>query len=341
MKVIDNILIEWSFRCPDGIVSFDDPQKVRILFEIIKPLLTEDIDDDILNALIATDSPTKEKVLKYLKRVGDTNNNEPLENEVRKLLKPKIGRDDLIEQVIFIADSKQFEILSELKDYLNNPTVTYKDLVNNTNLNDLFELTGFPQEFINKIIDIKGSGQPAIGRGEIALAVFLKDTFKAETGDIVSSGKNIEVKASGSKIAVILPGKKLDILENPKFKDIIQKYGEEYKKGTWVEYIQSTYNKVSDKKQYINDVNDLLKSLYSEIGGININSDDLKSIDLFNKKIAVDIIKDYLNNQDLLVFNSDTKDYIYINGYKDYIEKIYNNTLFAANASDKIPRIYY
>ena len=39
MEVIDKILNEWSFRCHDGIVDLNDPKKVKILFEIIKPTL--------------------------------------------------------------------------------------------------------------------------------------------------------------------------------------------------------------------------------------------------------------------------------------------------------------
>jgi hypothetical protein len=69
MKVIDNILLEWSYRCPDGIVDLNNSDKVKILFEILKPLLKEDIDDDILNVLTnIDDTDTKEKVLKYLLR---------------------------------------------------------------------------------------------------------------------------------------------------------------------------------------------------------------------------------------------------------------------------------
>ena len=36
MKVIDKILNEWSYRCHDGIVDLDNPNKVKILFEILK-----------------------------------------------------------------------------------------------------------------------------------------------------------------------------------------------------------------------------------------------------------------------------------------------------------------
>ena len=35
MKVTDEILNEWSFRCHDGIVDLNDPKKLRILKEIL------------------------------------------------------------------------------------------------------------------------------------------------------------------------------------------------------------------------------------------------------------------------------------------------------------------
>ena len=36
MKVIDKILLEWSYKCHDGIVDLNDPKKVKILQEILK-----------------------------------------------------------------------------------------------------------------------------------------------------------------------------------------------------------------------------------------------------------------------------------------------------------------
>ena len=51
MKVTDEILNEWSFRCHDGIVDLNDPKKLRILKEILDEnsinLLAEDQDDDL------------------------------------------------------------------------------------------------------------------------------------------------------------------------------------------------------------------------------------------------------------------------------------------------------
>ena len=35
MKVTDEILNEWSFRCHDGVVDLNDPKKLLILKEIL------------------------------------------------------------------------------------------------------------------------------------------------------------------------------------------------------------------------------------------------------------------------------------------------------------------
>lgn len=337
MNVIDKILLEWSYRCHDGIVDLNDPNKIKILFEILK----EDIDDDILNALVSTDASTKEKILKYLKRIGDTNSNENLEKQVAKLLKPKLGREDVIEQVIFIADSKQFDLLEELKSYLENPTISYNDLIENDNLDTLFSATNFPKEFIDKIIAIKGSAQPSLGMGEVALCVFLKDTYKSNKGDVISSGNLIEIKGSGAKVmnSDISVGSKAEILNNPNFRKLADLYGSDMKGKTWVENIQSAY-KSSDKNEYLNIVNNLLKDLYPS-ANIKAEDKDLADVTLLNKKIAAGIANDYLKDQDLLFFNPETNDYIYIKGYEDYVNKIYDDTLFAKRASDKIPRISY
>ena len=51
MKVTDEILNEWSFRCHDGIVDLNDPKKLRILKEILDEngisLLKEDVQEDL------------------------------------------------------------------------------------------------------------------------------------------------------------------------------------------------------------------------------------------------------------------------------------------------------
>jgi hypothetical protein len=38
MVTIDNILLEWSYRCSDGIVDLNNPQKKAILEQILNEL---------------------------------------------------------------------------------------------------------------------------------------------------------------------------------------------------------------------------------------------------------------------------------------------------------------
>jgi len=42
MNVIDNILLEWSYRCHDGIVDLNDPKKLSILQEMVNELELEE-----------------------------------------------------------------------------------------------------------------------------------------------------------------------------------------------------------------------------------------------------------------------------------------------------------
>jgi len=42
MEVIDKILLEWSYRCHDGIVDLNDPIKLSILQEMVNELELEE-----------------------------------------------------------------------------------------------------------------------------------------------------------------------------------------------------------------------------------------------------------------------------------------------------------
>jgi hypothetical protein len=351
MNVIDQILSDWSYRCSDGIVDLDNPQKVKVLFEILRPLLTEDMDDEILNALIGSDSTTKEKVLKFLKRVGDINSNDSLEKQVEAQLKPKL-RQDIIEQVITISDSRQYDVLEELHNYLKNPKITYDDLVAGNNFNTLFSDTGFSDGFINRMIEIKGASQPAIGKGEVAIILFIKNASKASKGDVLIGGEisingtEIEVKGVNSKVADEKTeiGSKEIILSIKTFQNFINKYKQNItiKSGnqSWVDILHSGYNNINNKQEYINDIVDVLQDQYPSISGISLDGNDFSSTNSLSKKIATIIAKNYLKDKDLLFFNKNNN-YVYIKGYDDYVSKIEDGTLSVGNPSDRIPRLSY
>ena len=128
-------------------------------------------------------------------------------------------------------------------------------------------------------------------------------------------------------------------INNPDFKKLAELYGSSMKGKSWIDNIQSAYED-SNKNEYISIVNNLLKNLYPS-ANIKVNDDDFKDASTFNKKIAAGIANEYLKDQDLLFINSETNDYIYIRGYEEYVNKIYDGTLFVKKASDKVPRIFY
>ena len=64
MTVIDKILQEWAYRCSDGIVDINNPQKKSILDEILKEF---NIDEADLNE----GDETYDKVIKHALKVED------------------------------------------------------------------------------------------------------------------------------------------------------------------------------------------------------------------------------------------------------------------------------
>ena len=67
MKVIDQILNEWSFRCHDGIVDMNDPKKKAILEEILKEFNTD------LNSINEIEEETSNEVIKPTTTNEDVN----------------------------------------------------------------------------------------------------------------------------------------------------------------------------------------------------------------------------------------------------------------------------
>jgi len=80
MKVTDEILNEWSFRCHDGIVDLNDPKKLRILKEIL------DENGIILNEGIDSDAVTFEDFVKskYLEEKQEINGLNSLYDAIQK-----------------------------------------------------------------------------------------------------------------------------------------------------------------------------------------------------------------------------------------------------------------
>ena len=343
MKVIDNILLEWSYRCPDGIVDLNDPNKAKILFEILKPLLKEDIDDDILNVLTNIDDVnTKEKVLKYLQNVNKKEDKveDKIEENIIKKLEAKNLTDSLADLVVLYANKSND--LRALSDYLNNPTVTHSDLLNNNNLSSLFEPIKLSDTFKNKIINLSGAvGNVTLGKGEIALIIFLKDAEKHKSskeskGDIKVENHVLEVKRGPSILAsasYIKRATKSNLFSSGKPKEFIEKYNINIaERRNWISQI----TEVNPEKS---EIKDILRELYPGLS-IDINNIDVSKDTELNDAIGLALAKDYLSNKDLLFIN-DQNEYVCVENYDIFEKAIQNKSIKFNPASDIIPRTVY
>jgi hypothetical protein len=359
MKVTDEILNEWSFRCHDGIVDLNNPEKIKILFEILK----EDIDDDILNALVNTNDDIKVKVLKYLNNIEKNTS-----GDLKSLLEKKLG--DLYKPVLFETNQAGQE--DELLEYLeSSDQVTLENLIgkNGENLNTLLDKTNLDPDFIYTLIQISGNiGNVAVGRGEVALITLLKNAKKAGKGDIEVDNKSLEIKSrSNASGAILVPeGGSLtrgsserinsllanvvsnifsdeDISQNL-IKYIITKG----KKGSWPAKIEVIYKSYLSQGQDVkpgttfeDELGNVFKNLYGEYAPNvkdYLNNGDFKT-NTFKIDLAKTLAKAYYDQKkfDYLMFINPNLDY---NIYEEetFLEEI-GNKIKVAGYSDSLPRL--
>jgi hypothetical protein len=166
MKVIDNILLEWSYRCPDGIVDMNDPKKKAILDEILKEYNVE------------------------LDEAGPGEKGQELssENKFVALLGSKT-----------LSQKTKQTVLESLSD-------KDKELIAKNNSNDINKVISFlnsNSEIIKKTFDIKESD---MGRGEVTLIIASLDgqkiSKKGELGDVAVGGKAYELKEANDKTPI-------------------------------------------------------------------------------------------------------------------------------------------
>jgi hypothetical protein len=323
--------------------TMNDSNKVKILFEILKPLLKEDIDDDILNVLTnIDDSETKDKVLKYLQNINKKEDKveDKIEENIIQKLEAKNLTDSLADLVILYANKSNN--LRALSNYLNNPTVTHSDLLSNDNLSSLFEPIQLSDTFKNKIINLSGAvGNVTLGKGEIALIIFLKDAEKHKSskeskGDIKVENHVLEVKRGPSILAsagYIKRATKSNLFSSGKPKEFVEKYNIDIsERKNWVSQITEAN---PEKKE----IEDILKELYPGLS-IDINGIDLSKAEELNNAIGLALAKEYLNKKDLLFIN-EQNEYICVENYDTFEKAVQNKNIKFNIASDIIPRTVY
>jgi hypothetical protein len=157
MNVIDKILLEWSYRCHDGIVDVNDPVKKAILDKI---LAEHNVELDEKKEKPAEEEDTSEigKIISTLKTAG-----------IRK---------DVLDSIKSILSNYN-------EDQLNN----FIDKFRTYDVKDTQEIYKQFSDFFN--ITTKG-----LGRGEVMLIMGLKDSKSGgqSSKDIEIKGKIYEVK---------------------------------------------------------------------------------------------------------------------------------------------------
>jgi hypothetical protein len=332
MNVIDQILNEWSFRCHDGVVDLDDPKKVKILFEIIRPVLAEDIDDDILNLLTQIDDQdTKSKILKYLSNINKKEDKveDKIEDNLEKELELKEFNEETTEYISLLAS--KYNITKELEEYLNSKQLlSLSDLGKEGNLYNIIKTkTDFPDGFIKRMINYTPSEKnKALGIGEIALALFF-DAKKQEVGDIEINGKTIELKGTLARFPGEGKGRSGNINDlydelNKKYPDIILRQ----KQSSLNNYIRLILEKDPEALDFINTK---LNNIYPKTDDIKIDpSQNINSI--LNKKYIASYVRSHPNNDYYMLISKDSSGYnLYTND--ELIKAAEDNNISLSNIS--------
>ena len=97
MKVTDEILNEWSFRCHDGIVDLNDPKKLRILKEILDEngiSLNEGIDSDAVTFenFVLNKYAVKDQNINGLQNLYNAINNNPQKEDLFNIIESDQGK---------------------------------------------------------------------------------------------------------------------------------------------------------------------------------------------------------------------------------------------------------
>jgi hypothetical protein len=351
MDILDIFLNKYSYKFPKGYPDMNNEQDILIMEGILSELGIDeeedkqkeekpDYDGEILNLLTTlSDEETKKKVISYLNKINkkEDKDEDKLEAYISEEFIKKNLSNEMIDLILLYANKTNQ--LQELADYVKDPIVNHSDLLNNDNLSSLFESIKLSDEFKNKLINLSGAvGNVALGKGEIALIVFIKNTEKHKSskelkGDIKVENHVLEVKRGPSILAsagYIKRATKSNLFNSGKPEEFIKKYNIDLTKNIpWIAQITSIK---ADK----NEIKDLIENLYSGLD-IDFSSIDISNAQDLNNAIGLALAKDYLQNKDLLFINDENK-YICIENYNVFKKAVQEERIKFNLASDIIPR---
>jgi len=199
MKVTDEILNEWSFRCHDGIVDLNDPKKLRILKEILDEngidLLKEGQDDEIANIFSYIGDENLLTKIEIFDKLADY---------TLKYYSSEMGelRTVFPNVINSIDDWRRQELVPERESNIGKEVETciinYSNKVKNVEASDVAN-KGRGQDAIigGKIVEIKSSKDNKINT-QLQTTYYAADKFYAFVSN--TSSKDIQVRVVYGKL---------------------------------------------------------------------------------------------------------------------------------------------
>lgn len=124
------------------------------------------------------------------------------DNTIEKELIELIKKSNIPEKHAKIISNKAYEYFNNANNfhkYLKNKTLSLSSI--NETLISLLSETKINSEFIKWLIQYNWASSPAMGKGEIALSLLLKDASKSTSGgDIIVNNQIVEVKGAGGRL---------------------------------------------------------------------------------------------------------------------------------------------
>lgn len=357
MNVITKFLEHYSFRFPKGYPDMNNLKDKALLYEILAELdvtneaeeKTDEISAEEIKNLIDQIKDDQQS-LKYIKKYIL---NKPSEGNLNSYLAShNIDKNTV---ATFDASSKILSILSDNDDidnftkYVENAS-SFSSLGQSGNLIDKLSNSGVSSDSIQSIINLSGTeGGRGIGKGEIALAAFIKDLKMSEgKGDLDWNGKYLEVKGSGARLGS--RGNSSSILSNSDLGKLAVSEVGNLKENIRIEVLINLLieNDVPIDTVYNVSVN-FLKQIFPSATNITevFNKNELNDISKIKRALTKIYINNYANKEGVghFIFLNTSKNfgsYLSFNPEeaKDLVDsgEIIVNNFYAGDLSPQISR---
>jgi hypothetical protein len=353
MDIIEKFIRENCWRFPKGYPDINNPEDRKLLFELLeKQQLQEEegdinYDEEIKKQLALVQDPeNKRKLLKYMNalNVGEDKDDDQLEESIKRELEKRSIPKAYVDFIVLLA--YKLKELSKLDAYLKNPTVSYEDLETKNSLVTLTAPIPLSETFKDKILNLEGGR--GVGKGEVALVMFLKDAkiiggtkgSDDAKGDVEVQGHAVEIKADKAQLV------SFDIASygTKPTAELKRIFGEdlELPSGTlWPNSVQQYYENSEDKEEVLSLINKMIKTFYGGHSHVKAVTDSDLEKSTLQTYLTDELAKSYLKGKNVLMLNTKTDNYILIESEEDYLTNRGNGKIKIIAFSDKFPRLAY